>query len=545
MNTSNPAASSSETYNVQQYVSFYLTKAGQIIPAVSGSISILSSLLIMYIICRSQRKFSSPYHQIMFFSSFWDIVASISMALTTIPMPQNIIYPFEGNSYGNVSTCEIQGFFYFLGASYLVCCNGVLNIFFVSTIRFGMREATVKKMLFPICFVASALISVPYPIFLLKKNLINPHPYDSWCGAYPLPADCINSMDTSELECTRGDRVSAQISDKLILFGLGLALTNLVISMIMILHTVYINDVEIYKSKAKKNDDSDISMTNPEQDQLYWESLETTRRILIQALLYIAAFFLCWTSPVLSSMGLLSTSGDAFRLIFQPLQGFFSACIFVYSKVENIHATYGTSYREALYLVITNPASAPEILISMSVVHEEEAANQTYGPGERILATMYSKNNHDDFDMERTNEDLRIEIHSDGITRILPRVDFNAGLNLQSNSNEKKHDAKAIIAQRNAMIKGMYDEKAVNAKEFDDRCTKEDSSKTKVSYGRKAEMGKQFEENLVKEQTLQPSGCDNSELGFSSAISSGAMMGGNRSRSSFDISYGVTTTGNS
>jgi len=95
------------------------------------------------------------------------------------------------------------------------------------------------------------------------------------------------------------------------------------------------------------------------------------------------------------------------------------------------------------------------------------------------------------------------------------------------------------------MIKGMYDEKAVNAKEFDDRCTKEDSSKTKVSYGRKAEMGKQFEENLVKEQTLQPSGCDNSELGFSSAISSGAMMGGNRSRSSFDISYGVTTTGNS
>ena len=82
-------------------------------------------------------------------------------------------------------------------------------------------------------------------------------------------------------------------------------------------------------------------------------------------------------------------------------------------------------------MVITNPASAPEIIISMSVVHEEDVANQTYGP---------------------------IEIHSDGITRILPRVDFNAGLNLQSNSNEKKHDAKAIIAQRNAMIKGLYEE---------------------------------------------------------------------------------------
>lgn len=326
------SGSSSHSDDVQQYDSIYLTKSGQTIPAVSGAISIFSSLLVMYIIFRSDRKLSSPYHQLMFFMSFWDIITSTSMALTTIPMPRDVIYPFEGNSYGNVSTCEVQGFLYQMGSSYVMCSNAHLNIFFLCTIRFGMQEEKIKKKLFPVCLVISTLISVPYPIFLLNKKLINPLPYDSWCGAYPLPANCINSMNTSEIECIRGDSASAHISHIFKIFVLGLAFTILVISMTMILQTVYVNDLDMYKSQAGNEDDSDISMANPEHDQLYSESLKTTRRILIQALMYIASFFLCWTPVGLACIGVLPRSGEVFRLLFHPLQGFFSAFIFVYSK---------------------------------------------------------------------------------------------------------------------------------------------------------------------------------------------------------------------
>ncbi len=216
------------------------------------------------------------------------------------------------------------------------------------------------------------------------------------------------------------------------------------------------------------------------------------------------------------------------------------------TPVENIHATYDTPYRGALYLVITNPASAPEILISMSVVHEEDLANQMHAPGVRIMATMmYSKNNHDDsdIDMERKDEDdPHITIHSDGITRVVPRVDFNAGLQnyLSISRKRKEHDAMAIIAQRNAMIEGLYDGQGVNGHE--------NAAKTKASKRpRKLENKKHFEEDLAREQTSQPVDYDYSESsGCSSDKSSGVMMGRNSaSRSSIDLSYGVTTAGNS
>jgi len=66
------------------------------------------------------------------------------------------------------------------------------------------------------------------------------------------------------------------------------------------------------------------------------------------------------------------------------------------------------------------------------------------------------------------------------------------------------------------------------------------------SNGKKSKIEKKIKEDLVREQTSQPSDCDNSESGFSSTLSSGVMMGGNSaSRYSSDLSYGVTTTGDS
>ncbi len=132
-------------------------------------------------------------------------------------------------------------------------------------------------------------------------------------------------MDSSELECTREDRVSQSRLLKFLTSSVFLGLVCLlvlgilIISIIMILHT---NSCLHKWCKAKKSDDLDISTTNSELDQLHMEALATTRRVQIEALLRIATFFFYWTPPVLSSMGLLSTSGDGFRPISQPLQGF-------------------------------------------------------------------------------------------------------------------------------------------------------------------------------------------------------------------------------
>ena len=93
------------------YSSFYFTKTGIIIPTVTGSVSFLSSALIIFIIIRtvttSTHKWSA-YYRIIFGLSIADCFTSLATALTTIPMPKDVIYPFEMPSYGNILTCEVQ-----------------------------------------------------------------------------------------------------------------------------------------------------------------------------------------------------------------------------------------------------------------------------------------------------------------------------------------------------------------------------------------------------------------------------------------------------
>ncbi len=127
--------------------SWYFTSEAWIIQTTTGSISTLSSALIMSIILRSQSKLSSPYHRIMFFMSFWDAIASSAMALTTIPMPIDVIYPYAGNSYGNEATCSAQGFAIILAQAFTVAATCSLSLYYVCTIRYGMTDDTANKRL--------------------------------------------------------------------------------------------------------------------------------------------------------------------------------------------------------------------------------------------------------------------------------------------------------------------------------------------------------------------------------------------------------------
>ena len=87
-----------------------------IVPRITGTISSLSSLVIIFLIFRSDTKFSSIYHRIMFGMSISSFIASVALALTSIPMPKHMPLEDElglhwpGLRYGNTATCNIQGF---------------------------------------------------------------------------------------------------------------------------------------------------------------------------------------------------------------------------------------------------------------------------------------------------------------------------------------------------------------------------------------------------------------------------------------------------
>ena len=95
--------------------SFYLTAAATTTTRVMSCLVGLVSLFVMVVIYRSPTKLSSVYHRIMFGMASMDLLASIAMSLSTIPMPADQIYPFASESFGTVRTCEAQAFVFLLG----------------------------------------------------------------------------------------------------------------------------------------------------------------------------------------------------------------------------------------------------------------------------------------------------------------------------------------------------------------------------------------------------------------------------------------------
>ena len=115
---------------------FALTKAGIIVPATSGSLSFLSSCFILISILRSKQN--TPYHRIMFFMSIWDAITSFCYALTTIPMPSDVVYDYAGPSFGTKETCEAQSFILLSAAGLILMSNILLNIYYLCTIRYNI-----------------------------------------------------------------------------------------------------------------------------------------------------------------------------------------------------------------------------------------------------------------------------------------------------------------------------------------------------------------------------------------------------------------------
>ena len=125
---------------------------GVIAPRFSGGLSVLSSLLIIYVILRGNTKLSTVYHRILFGMSCADVVGSTAMALTTLPMPRvdpDVLIDSFGKRIGTDRTCRAQGFLVFFGLITMFGYNAMLCIYYAFVIGFKMKEVTIKKRVEP------------------------------------------------------------------------------------------------------------------------------------------------------------------------------------------------------------------------------------------------------------------------------------------------------------------------------------------------------------------------------------------------------------
>jgi hypothetical protein len=319
----------------------------------------------------------TTYHRIILFMSSADCLTSLMIALTTIPMPKDVIYPFEMPSYGNIATCEAQGFIFMMGNGLAFCMNSVLNLYYLCTLRYNMTEKTFRCYLEIPLFILSLAIFITLPSTALLNQELNPDPTDPFCTPITYPLDCTKA-DNPECrgEGGRDTWYPATIA------VCSLTFFTLLITMALVVHSFYRNERKLRKT-VKDNHIQEGDEAYADLQYAQWSSGIITR----QALMYIAAFLITWIFGLVQISFFTEPNDTLYvlRMIFQPLQGFFNLIIFAYHKIYIVLISdEDVSFAEAVGIVFLHPDKIKEMVFTLDLDLEDDD-----------ISICAPRNNHD------------------------------------------------------------------------------------------------------------------------------------------------------
>ena len=349
---------------------FSMTTAGYIVPTITGAISALGSMLILNAIRLSPQKLSTTYHRIMALMSVFDVMASVCMALTTLPMPSDDILRFAGPMIGNKTTCQIQGYFIALGLTGGAALYMCLSWYFVCKMTFQVHTENMKRWIEPVFFVFSTTVAITLPSFYLSNNMINTLPRTPFCLLAPEHSNCTFTIDEEYFVC---DEELLRESSKafsnytyLVLFFFIM----IVIAMVIVIWTISKKNQNIRTALVNRESNND---TNTElHHDVDMSELLYSRVVVVQALMYIMAYFITWffaIIPVIFDFDKADIT-FVFRSVLFPLQGLWNLIIFCYDKAYLVHQS---DQKMVLWnrfkVVLFSPASIPTVIFHPSVMN--------------------------------------------------------------------------------------------------------------------------------------------------------------------------------
>ena len=318
---------------------FNFTTGAIAIATCSGSVSFLCSMITVYIILKSPKAvFHTPYHRIMLLLSTGDMITSLGVALTTLPMPKDVVYAFAQKSYGNVLTCSIQAMVVISGSAGTLLISSLLYIYYLCSLVFQMSDAKFRKYVETPFIMGSIGFLLYLLIAIVDFENMNPSPKAVWCSNEKYPFDCNTNLDDGEQECRGRDGVGDDY-DKNTFSVIVLVFSILILVMFLIIFFFYRNERKLQKLALP--DENENTTSADERigsiiDELKEQRAET-KRITQQSLLYITAFFTTWAFPMLYFYLHENHLIAALRLLLFPLQGLFNFMIFLYHKVDALH----------------------------------------------------------------------------------------------------------------------------------------------------------------------------------------------------------------
>jgi hypothetical protein len=389
------------TVDERNYIeTVYTSHLGSNIARTTGTISVVSSAILIAVILRSSVGLSSVYHRIMFCMSLADIIASIAIALTTIPMPKDMIYTqFESTAYGTTATCSVQGFFFTFGSVVTFGYNTSLCIYYLCAIRYKMKDLKFRKRIEPWLHFICLSLSLQNSVIYLFGKTYNPSPIEGWCTTTAYPWVCgLRSESKEECEKRNVNAALRRYGTYFALFGFFVGFILLIGSMALIIWSVYrqerllkayITNVYGARQTRKQQQDQqqeveDGAAVVPDESKNLASSRSRhrlTKVILYQALAYVLAFLICQSNVFVSlaqnaeRTGIYrkSVGSQVYHLVTRPLQGFFNLIVFLGHKVYNLRQVQREmSNCQALWHVLTVREEPKFVFSRISLVANAE-----------------------------------------------------------------------------------------------------------------------------------------------------------------------------
>lgn len=289
-------------------------------PIPSPLLSIIGSSCIIYRILAHPNHIRKIHKRIVFCMSAMDVIQSLALGFSTFPAPRDshTIY-----AYGNVVTCDIQGFIHHMGQS-VMCYNSVLTLTFLLRIRFNMSEKKIRTRIEPFLHLISFVWPLATAVVALKMDLYNFG--SNRCWIHPYPFDCTKDEN---IPCTRGQ--NAFLWRWVLFAGLsGIWMIWLPLSNIWIYCTVRRLEVRIGKRLITSSSGTQSSSSR----KIQVTTSEKTKTLGIQCILYSIIIYMTVLWPFIARIVEQKTGLEPFWLVitnqvFYPLQGFFNWIIFM------------------------------------------------------------------------------------------------------------------------------------------------------------------------------------------------------------------------
>ncbi len=311
---------------------------GVIITTITASVSTAASIVVLSLILQSEKGLEgSVYHRIIFGMCAADILQYVPIALTTLPMPTDMIYI---NGYkgliimGNNTSCDIQGFFIYLGTLISMLYNTSLSLYYLCSIRYDMSDDDFEIHIEPFLHFVSIIPSLILAGATSRE--IHPDPTGAtWCQNSYYPwwcegKECIGAADVGWL--TPIDYAA----------GIVTLVCPMVIVICMVLIVMKVRSYE-HRIDARENNDTCLVV----QSHLVKNTQVITKQALAYSCVSICNVFTVAIFPVVFYFkdvreGILQIAPwvHVVFLLLRSAQGLLNSIIFVGHKAHSLRREF-------------------------------------------------------------------------------------------------------------------------------------------------------------------------------------------------------------